>query len=53
MVGGDSLGMKHQTHLKLADKTPLARVWHTMADRVGVKVDSLQDSTSPIDELIG
>ena len=53
MFGGDSLGMKHQTHLKLADKTPLARVWHTMADRVGVKVDSLQDSTSPIDELIG
>ncbi|WP_419189176.1 DUF1552 domain-containing protein [Stieleria marina] len=53
IFGGESLGIQHQTHLELDDKTPLARVWHTMADRVGVKVDRLQDSTSPIDELIG
>ncbi len=53
MFGGEALGMQHQTHIKMADKTPLARVWHTMADRMGVKVDQLQDSNSPIDELIG
>ena len=53
MFGGESLGINHKTHLKLDDKTPLARVWHTMANQVGVKVDSLQDSKSPIGELIG
>jgi hypothetical protein len=52
VFGGEALGMKHSTHLKLADATPLARVWHTLADRMGVKRDTLQDSRSPIGELI-
>ena len=53
MFGGEALGIKHQTHLQLPDGTPLARVWHTIVDRIGIKVDELQDSKGPIDELIG
>lgn len=52
MFGGEALGLKHQTHLKLADGAPLARVWHTMADRMGVKTETLQDSRGPISELL-
>jgi hypothetical protein len=51
--GGKALGVKHQTHLQLPEKTPLATLWHTMVDRMGVQVDSLQDSKGPIRELIG
>ena len=50
--GGKALGVKHQTHLQLPEKTPLATLWHTMVDRMGVEVDSLQDSKGPIRELI-
>ncbi len=52
IFGGEALGLAHQTHLKLPEKTPLARVWHTMADRMGVKTDTLQDSRGPITELL-
>lgn len=52
MFGGEALGIRHQTHLRLPDKTPLANVWHTMADRMGVRMDSLQDSTGVISELV-
>ena len=52
IFGGEALGLKHQTHLELAEKTPLARVWHTMADRMGVELETLQDSRGPIAELL-
>jgi hypothetical protein len=52
IFGGEALGLKHQTHLKLAEGTPLARVWHTMADRMGVQSPTLQDSKGPISEMI-
>ncbi|MEZ6089858.1 MAG: DUF1552 domain-containing protein [Pirellulaceae bacterium] len=52
MFGGEALGLKHQTHLVLPAETPLANVWHTMVDRVGVKLDRLQDSTGVISELV-
>ena len=52
IFGGEALGLKHCTHLKLAEGSPLARVWHTMADRMGVPLETLQDSRSPIGELI-
>ncbi|WP_168564034.1 DUF1552 domain-containing protein [Crateriforma spongiae] len=51
--GGSGLGVRHQTHLKLPDHTPLASVWQTMVDRMGVPVESdFQDSTGVIGELI-
>jgi hypothetical protein len=53
LFGGKALGVKHQTHLQLPEQTPLATVWHTMVDRMGVEVDSMQDSKGPIRELIG
>ena len=52
VFGGEALGLKHATHLKLAADTPLARVWHTLAHGMGVRVDKLQDSAGPIGELI-
>ncbi len=52
VFGGEALGLKHQTHIKLPEKTPLANVWHTMVDRMGVKTDSLQDSTGVISEIV-
>lgn len=52
IFGGEALGLKHRTHLKLADGAPLSRVWHTMADRMGVHTETLQDSRSPITELL-
>jgi hypothetical protein len=52
LFGGEALGIKHQTHLRLPEKTPLANVWHTMADVMGVKTDKLQDSTGVITELV-
>ena len=54
LFGGKSVGVVHQGHLRLPDKTPLSRVWHTMLDRTGIKVGSgFQDSTGVIDELTG
>jgi hypothetical protein len=52
IFGGEGLGIAHKTHLKLAEGTPLARVWHTMADRMNVEIESLQDSRGPISELL-
>jgi hypothetical protein len=52
VFGGAALGVKHHTHLQLADNTPLARVWHTLADRMGVQVETLQDSRGVISELV-
>lgn len=52
LFGGEALGLRHQTHLKLPEKTPLASVWHTMADRVGVPLERLQDSSGVITGLI-
>ena len=52
VFGGEALGVKHKTHIRLPEKTPLANVWHTMADVMGVKTDKLQDSTGVISELV-
>jgi hypothetical protein len=52
--GGAGLGVQHQGHLNLPTAAPLASVWHTMLDRVGVKVaGQFQDSKGPIKQLIG
>ncbi len=54
LSGGAGLGVKHQGHLKLKQSMPLASVWHTMLERIGVKVpDQFQDSKGPIKQLIG
>ena len=54
LFGGKELGVRHQGHLKLEENTPLARVWHTMVDRMGVDPgEEFQDSSGRIEELVG
>lgn len=52
VFGGSALGVRHHTHLRLPDNTPLSCLWHTMADRMGLQTERLQDSRGPIAELL-
>jgi hypothetical protein len=53
LSGGTGLGIRHQGHLVLGQKTPLSSVWHTMLDRAGVSLSGpFQDSKGPIKELL-
>ena len=53
MLGGRALGVRHQCHVALAKPTPLASVWHTMLDRLGVQTgDKFQDSTGLLTEVL-
>ena len=52
--GGRGLGIRHQTHLQLKENTPLASLWQTMVQQMGVEQDgAFQDSTGSISELLG
>lgn len=52
LSGGSRLGIQHQTHLKLAENTPLSSLWQTMVECMGVPVEgAFQDSTGRIQEL--
>lgn len=54
LSGGGRLGIRHQTHLQLADKTPLSSLWQTMIEKMGVRVEGrFQDSVGTIGELVG
>tara|TARA_R110002072_G_scaffold13481_2_gene56928 strand:- start:156274 stop:157593 length:1320 start_codon:yes stop_codon:yes gene_type:complete len=54
LSGGSRLGINHQTHVKLADRTPLSSLWQTMVEKMGVGVEGdFQDSTGTIGELVG
>ena len=51
--GGARLGIRHQGHIDLPKNTPLANLWLTMMDQVGVEASGpFHDSTGPIEELI-
>jgi len=53
LSGGGGLGIKHQTHLQLREKTPVSSMWHTMLEKMGVEVgDDFQDSRGPISEVL-
>ncbi|PQO38088.1 DUF1552 domain-containing protein [Blastopirellula marina] len=53
LSGGGDLGVEHHGHLKLEQEAPLASLWHTMLDRVGVPVDGpFQDSSGTIAPLV-
>ena len=53
LSGGSGLGIRHQTHLRVAEQTPLASLWQTMIEKMGVQVGgSFQDSRGVIDELL-
>ncbi|MCA9177408.1 MAG: DUF1552 domain-containing protein [Planctomycetales bacterium] len=54
LSGGSKLGIRHQTHLQLSENTPLASLWQTMTERMGVDVSGrFQDSPGVIGELLG
>ena len=54
LSGGAGLGIKHQTHLQLKEQTPLASLWQTMIEKMGVEVAGpFQDSMGTIGELLG
>ena len=54
LSGGIGLGIKHQTHLQVKEQTPLASLWQTMIEKMGVEVAGpFQDSTGTIGELLG
>jgi len=53
LSGGSALGIDHKGHLKLSEQMPLASVWQTMLDRVGVPVEGeFQDSRGVIAPLL-
>lgn len=53
LFGGKALGVQHQGHLALPERTPLSAIWQTMADRMGVPVEEpFQDSPGIIRELV-
>ncbi len=52
--GGLGLGVKHHGHLKLESSVPLASIWQTMLDRVGVPVEgTFQDSDGILQPMVG
>ena len=54
LSGGSGLGIRHQTHLKLEDNTPLSSLWQTMLEKMGVSIEEpFQDSRGTIAELVG
>jgi hypothetical protein len=54
LCGGRALGVRHRGHLRLPAGTPLAGLWHTMLDRLGVPVGRrFQDSRGVIAPLVG
>lgn len=53
LSGGGGLGLKHQTHLRLREKTPISSMWQTMVEKMGVEVgEQFQDSRGPISEIL-
>ena len=47
------MGLKHGQYLRFGEDTPLANLFVTMLDRIGVPVDTFADSTGEMSEVIG
>ena len=52
VVGGGAGRMKGGRHLQYPDHTPMTNLLVTMLDKVGVKQESLGDSTGLLSELV-
>lgn len=53
LSGGKGLGLRHHTHLQLKPQTPLASLWQTMTQKMGVEIAGpFQDSRGVITELV-
>lgn len=51
VAGGKNTGLRGGRHIRYAEGTPLANLHLTLLDRVGVHLESFEDSTSKIDTL--
>jgi len=51
VAGGSRLGVKQGQHIHVPDKTPLANLFLTQAQTLGMEVDSFADSTGTISDL--
>ena len=51
LAGGKSMGYEHGQYLEYGKEVPLANLYVTMLQRMGVEVDSFADSTGTIDEV--
>ncbi len=53
LSGGGGLGIRHQTHARLKENTPLSSLWQTMVEKMGVEINApFQDSPGIISELV-
>ena len=52
LAGGRDLGLKHNQFLKFEEQTPLANMYVTMLDKLGVPVTSFADSTGEMSEIV-
>ncbi len=53
LSGGTGLGIRHQGHLELPKNTPLANLWRTMMNCIGMEApEQFHDSTGLIKELV-
>jgi hypothetical protein len=51
VAGGAAGGMRGGRHIRYSEPTPLANLHLTLLDKVGVRLDSFQDSKGKVDEL--
>ncbi len=52
VAGGRSMGFTHGQYLRYGDDTPLANVYLTLLQRLGVRAGSFADSTGVMPELV-
>ncbi len=52
LAGGGKLGLRHGQYMQFEETTPLANLFVTMLDRLGVPVESFADSTGEMSEVL-
>ena len=52
VAGGGASGVRGGQHIRYAEPTPLSNLHLTLLDKVGIHLDSFQDSKGKVDELL-
>ena len=53
LVGGQAAGLRGGEHVRYEMGTPLANLWLTVLDKMGVEAESFGDSTGQLERLTG
>ncbi len=53
LAGGNRLGLRHGRFLNQAEETPMANLFVTLLDRLGLPADQFADSTGHLSDLVG